>query len=75
MPNSVRGAMREVKKAHNHIAGREQRANLVREVTKGAVGGGITGMEGGPLGVAAGAGLGAVGGFTAHVVDRMGKRR
>jgi len=75
MPNSVRGAIREVTKAHNHIAGREQRANIVREVQKGAIAGGITGIEGGPLGVAAGAGLGAVGGFTAHLVDRMGQRR
>ena len=74
MPNSVSGAIKEVKKAHNHYAGPDQRRNIGREMAKGAVGGAVGGSGLGPAGMAAGAAGGAVVGIASHIIDRTGKK-
>ena len=73
MPNDAKHAVAEMKKVHEHYAGKDQQKSIVKEMTKGAAGGAIGGSLAGPAGTATGAALGALGGLASHLIDRSGK--
>ena len=74
MPNSVSGALKEVRKAHDHYAGKDQRMPIAREMGKGAIAGGVGGAAGGPAGAGFGAAVGAGLGAVNHIIDRTGRK-